>query len=107
MVVTTRVLTSPSSCVRTTPEELQSQQDASLVLPSEPEPLNGTTHTDSAGLSFSGIGEGKLDSETGETAIGRIPVVSADGTPLMPCKPAKARKLLRDGKAIKKRSELH
>lgn len=31
----------------------------------------------------------------------RIPVLHKDGTPLMPCKPAKARKLLRDGKAKK------
>ena len=32
--------------------------------------------------------------------------MSADGTPLMPCKPAKARKLLRDGKALKRWSRL-
>jgi len=31
----------------------------------------------------------------------RVPVIHKDGTPLMPCKPAKARKLLRDGKATK------
>lgn len=35
-----------------------------------------------------------------EAAIGRINVVSADGTPLMPCKPAKALKLLRCCKAF-------
>jgi hypothetical protein len=56
-------------------------------------------------LSPVGIGEGKRDFD-GEAAIGRIPVISADGTPLMPCKPAKARKLLRDGKAVKKWSKL-
>jgi len=31
----------------------------------------------------------------------RVPVLHKDGTPLMPCKPAKARKLLKDGKATK------
>jgi hypothetical protein len=50
------------------------------------------------------IVEGKHDLK--ETVIGRIPVVSANGTPLMPCKPAKARKLLRDGKARKQYSKL-
>ena len=32
----------------------------------------------------------------------RVPVLHRDRTPLMPCKPAKARKLIRDGKAIKR-----
>ena len=36
----------------------------------------------------------------GDAAIGRIPVVSADGTPLMPCKPIKAWRLLESGKAV-------
>ncbi|MDW8023514.1 MAG: RRXRR domain-containing protein [Nitrososphaerota archaeon] len=36
----------------------------------------------------------------GDSAIERIPVVSADGTPLMPCKPSKARRLLESGKAF-------
>jgi hypothetical protein len=38
-----------------------------------------------------------------DAAIGRVPVISADGTPLMPCKPAKAFKLLKSGKAFWKR----
>ncbi len=38
--------------------------------------------------------------------IDRVPVVSKNGTPLMPCKVAKARKLIRDKKAIKKWSKL-
>jgi hypothetical protein len=50
--------------------------------------------------------EGKHDSRRGEAAIGRIPVVSANGTPLMPCKPMKARKLLESGKARKQWSKL-
>lgn len=36
----------------------------------------------------------------GDLAIERIPVISADGTPLMPCKPSKARRLLESGKAF-------
>ena len=32
----------------------------------------------------------------------RVPVLHKDSSPLMPCKPAKARKLLRDGKAVKR-----
>jgi hypothetical protein len=41
------------------------------------------------------------ETRTGEPVIGRIPVVSADGTPLMPCRAAKARKLLERGLAEK------
>lgn len=33
--------------------------------------------------------------------MGRVPVVSADGTPLMPCRHEKARKLLERGLAQK------
>ena len=36
----------------------------------------------------------------------RVPVVSADGKPLMPTKPAKARKMMRDGVAVGKFNKL-
>jgi len=34
------------------------------------------------------------ETQTGEPVIGRVPVVSLSGEPLMPCRPSKARKLL-------------
>jgi len=107
MVVATQVLTSLSS-----EEILQELRlvgyknvgDASLVPSSSAEPLNVMSLIIER-LSLPGIGEGKLDSGR-ETAIGRIPVVSRSGLPLMPCRPTKARKLLEQGKAIKKRNKL-
>jgi len=107
MVVATQVLTSLSS------EELlhelrlvgyENVGDASLVPSSSTEPLNVMSLIIKR-LRLLGIGEGKLDSGR-ETAIGRIPVFSSSGVPLMPCRPKKARKLLEHGKAIKKRSKL-
>ncbi|WP_287588809.1 RRXRR domain-containing protein [Candidatus Borrarchaeum sp.] len=77
--------------------------DASLVPSSSTEPLNVMALNET--LNLLGIGEGKLDSDR-ETAIGRIPVVSKSNVPLMPCRPTKARKLLAQGKAIKKRNKL-
>jgi hypothetical protein len=50
--------------------------------------------------------EGKHDSAPEDAIVSRVPVVSANGTPLMPCKPAKARKLLESGKARKQWSKL-
>jgi len=70
-----------------------------LDLPSSPEPLNGTV-TENGSLSLPCNVEGH-ETLTGEPVIGRIPVVSADGTPLMPCRPSKARKLLERGLAEK------
>ena len=57
----------------------------------------------------SGFGHAELLSAPrgsgGKAAIGRVPVVSASGEPLMPCKPAKARELLEAGKAVQGWSE--
>lgn len=62
-----------------------------LALDNSAEPLNAMAVEDSLSLPY--IDEGH-STQTGETVIGRIPVVSADDTPLMPCRPSKARKLL-------------
>jgi len=75
----------------------------SLAHTSPAEPFNATIST--ANLSSSCNPEG-CSTLTGEAAIGRIPVVSASGQPLMPCKPSKARKLMQEGKAIGKWSKL-
>jgi hypothetical protein len=48
----------------------------------------------------SGLISGTEASINGTAAIGRIPVVSASGEQLMPCKPKKAVSLLSSGKAI-------
>ena len=93
------------------PEELEGRPDASPARTSSAEPLNATA-TGNSSIRSSGIGEGRLLKDPGHRdAIvsrekERVPVVSADGTPLMPCKPAKARKLLRDGKALKRWNRL-
>ena len=93
----TRLRLSEPTCVG-----LEERQDASLVLPSSAEPLNATPKQ----LSPMHIVEGKLDLEKAVIGTDRIPVVSRNGTPLMPCKSAKARKLLRDGKARKQYDKL-
>jgi hypothetical protein len=106
MVVAMQVLTSLSASPKgTTPRKLQGRPDASLVRTSPPEPLNGTPQAKR--LSFPGIGEGKSVNPTpGDAIVSRVPVLSANGIPLMPCNPAKARKLLESGKAVKKWSKL-
>jgi len=63
-----------------------------LALDNSPEPLNGMDGQ-KTNLSPHRNLEGH-STLTGETVIGRVPVVSADGKPLMPCGPSKARKLL-------------
>jgi hypothetical protein len=63
-----------------------------LLLDNSPEPLNAM-----AGLPTSLSLHRNLEGHstlTRETVIGRVPGVSADGKPLMPCRPSKARKLL-------------
>jgi hypothetical protein len=56
-------------------------------------------------LSSMHIVEGKHDFLE-KTVIGRVPVVAANGSPLMPCKPSKARKILKENKATKQWSKL-
>ena len=75
-----------------------------LVVPISGEPLNPTTDR-KASLSLPCNDEGH-ETRTGEPVIGRIPVVSVDGTPLMPCRPSKARKLLKNGLAEKRWNKL-
>ncbi len=104
MVIPTQELTSLSSS-GTTCIGLQEWLDASLVQPASEESLNSKSSNNSTRLCPIYPGEGKHDSDR-ETAIGRIPVVSKNGTPLMPCRPAKARKLIAQGKAIKKRNKI-
>lgn len=103
MVVTMRTLTRPSLGNQTTCVELQERTDASLVRTASAEPLNATS---SVGLSSTYMVEGKHDSAPEDAIVARVPVISANGTPLMPCKSAKARKLLETGKATKQWSKL-
>ena len=95
----TRLRLSEPTCIG-----LQERTDASLICTSLAEPLNATLQKE---LSPMHIVEGKHDLE--KTVIGqttRIPVISSDGKPLMPCKVSKVRKLLRDNKAHKQWSKL-
>ena len=73
-----------------------------LVLSSAPESLNGTS---SNGLSPSCSVEGH-EILTGGPVIGKVPVISASGKPLMPCRPGKAKKLLTKGLANKRWNKL-
>jgi hypothetical protein len=84
---------------------LEARQGASLALPSAGEPLNPM-----AGNSLSpvGIGEGKSHPgfRPGEPNRLRVQVVDARGMPLMPCMPARARLLLKKGKALARWNKL-
>lgn len=75
-----------------------------LILNNSAEPLNAMSNGNIE-LSSSSNLEG-CETILEKVVINRIPVQSKNGKPLMPCRPAKARKLLRDGKAIKKWSKL-
>ena len=70
-----------------------------LDLPSAGEPLNPMAGR-KTGLSLPCSDEGHV-TLTGGPVIGTVPVISADGTPLMPCRLGKARKLLERGLAEK------
>jgi hypothetical protein len=106
MVVAMQKLTSLSPS-GSTPMGLEARQSASLALPSAGEPLNPTTSTE-ASLSPVGFGEGKSHPgfRPGEPNRLRIPVVDVRGAPLMPCTPARARLLLKKGKALARWSKL-
>ncbi|MGC8935784.1 MAG: RRXRR domain-containing protein [Candidatus Methanomethylicaceae archaeon] len=97
MVVPTKELTSLSPS-GTTPTGLEARQGTSLALPSAGEPLNPTPLR----LSSVGFGEGKSNPgfRPGGPNRLRVPVVDARGMPLMPCTPARARLLLKKGKAV-------
>jgi len=72
-----------------------------LVVPTSGEPLNPTAGLKrGTSLSPPCSLEGH-ETLTGEPAIGEVPVVSATGNPLIPCRPSKARRLLVKGLAEK------
>ena len=75
-----------------------------LIPDNSVEPFN-TMSSGNTGLSSSSNLEG-CETILEKIAINRVPVQNKSGKPLMPCKPTKARKLLRDGKAVKKWSKL-
>lgn len=83
----------------TTPAGLKARPDASLVWTSAGEPLNPKA---GESLSPAGFGEGKSNPgfRPGEPNRLRVPVVDAEGRPLMPCTPVRARLLLKRGKAV-------
>ncbi len=79
-----------------------------LVPNNSAEPLNamssgsGSTDTElCSSRNLEGCSTEKLD----KVVINRVPVISKSGKPLMPCKPAKARRLLESEKAVKKWSK--
>lgn len=96
----TRLSPSGTTCIG-----LQERQDASLVLPTSEEPLNSTPKR----LSPIHIVEGKFNPSKrlgAEPNRFRVPVVDVKDKPLMPCTAARARLLLKTGKAVAKRNKL-
>ena len=96
----TRLRLSEPTCVG-----LEERMDASLICTSSAEPLNAMPKQ----LSPTHIVEGKSYPSTRlgvEPNRFRVPVVDISGNPLMPCASARARLLLKTGKAIAKRSKL-
>jgi hypothetical protein len=79
-----------------------------LVPDNSAEPLNVTFSGAKANakLCSSCNLEGCSTETLDKVVINRVPVISKSGKPLMPCKPAKSRKLLESGKAEKKWSKL-
>jgi len=75
-----------------------------LTLNNSLEPFN-STFSGNTKLSSSCSLEG-CSTVSGQIAIGKVPVLSKNGKPLMPCSFSKARKLLTNNKAIKKWSKL-
>lgn len=76
-----------------------------LALPTSAEPLNAMADR-RINPSLPCNDEGHSNPDWGETGIGKVPVISANGKPLMPCRPSKARKLLAKGLAEKHWSKL-
>lgn len=102
MEVSTQELTSLSPS-KATPMGLEARQGASLALPSAGEPLNPMPLN---GAKPCRHWRREIHPATEqEWGNPRVPVVDAEGTPLMPCAPAKARMLIKEGKARPKWSK--
>jgi len=107
MVVSTQELTRGLSCAGVGVSGVEGYKDDGVraqALSTPVEPLNATTRL-TAGLSLPCSLDGH-STLTGGPVIGRVPVVSANGKPLMPCRSSKARKLLAKNLAEKCWSKL-
>jgi len=77
-----------------------------LTPSSSEEPLNSTLSETIAMPSLAASKGAELSIERGRMPTKRVPVVGKDGTPLTPCTPTKARKLISGGVAEKKWNKL-